>query len=173
MIGSVPEPAILQRPTGRFLVAHPAHFIALGGGAGLSPWAPGTMGTLVAIPIAWVLWTWTNDAVFLVTVLVALFGGAWAAQRTGSALGAADHGCIVIDEIAAFLLMLFFIGPHPMRVAFAFLLFRIFDIAKPPPIRAVDARFKNGIGVIADDVVAAVFALVVYAIVVRLTGWPR
>jgi phosphatidylglycerophosphatase A len=173
MIGAVPEPARLQRPTARFLFAHPAHFVALGFGAGLAPVAPGTAGTLVAIPIAWALAAWTSSVVFVMVIIAALLGGAWASQRTGAALGAADHGSIVIDEIAAFLLMLFLVGLSPQRVALAFVLFRIFDIVKPPPIRAVDARFKSGVGVMADDLIAAVFALVVFAIVVRLTGWPR
>jgi phosphatidylglycerophosphatase A len=173
MMDGVPEPARLQRPTLRFLFAHPAHFVALGFGAGLSRWAPGTAGTLVAIPIGWALATWTNDVVFVAAIIVALLGGAWAAQRTGGALGAADHGSIVVDEIAAFLLMLFFVGMSPQRVALAFALFRVFDIMKPPPIRAVDRRFKTGIGVMADDLIAAVFGLVVFALVVRATGWPR
>lgn len=161
-----------ERPTLAFMLAHPAHAVALGLGAGLSPFAPGTAGTLLAIPIAFALWRWTNDIVYLAVVLALLFGGAFAAARTGRALGRPDHGAIVIDEIAAFLLMLFFVGPQPARIAFAFVLFRAFDIAKPPPIRAIDARIKSGLGVMADDVVAAGFALLVFAAVVRLTGWP-
>lgn len=164
--------AMPQRPTPRFLFSHPAHLIALGFGAGLVPWAPGTFGTLLAIPIAYLLWSWTNDIGFLALVLAILFAGAWAAGHTGRALGTPDHGGIVIDEVAAFLLVLFFTGPFPSRIGFAFLLFRLFDIAKPPPIRTIDARMKSGIGVMVDDLVAAGFALVVYAIVVRLTGWP-
>lgn len=161
-----------QRLTLRFMLSHPAHVIALGLGAGLSPWAPGTFGTLLAIPIAYVLWSWTNDVGFLAIVLAMLFGGAWAAERAGRALGTPDHGGIVVDEVVAFLLVLFFTGPFPARIGFAFLLFRFFDIVKPPPIRTIDARMKTGIGVMVDDLVAAGFALVVYAIVVRLTGWP-
>jgi phosphatidylglycerophosphatase A len=166
------SPPAHGRPTLAFMLAHPAHIVALGLGTGLSPWAPGTFGTLLAIPLAFALWRWTNDALYLVAVLAVLVGGAWAAGRTGRALGAADHGCIVVDEVAAFLLMLFFVGPQPARIAFAFLLFRAFDIAKPPPIRAIDARMKSGAGVMADDLVAAGFALLVFAAVVRLTEWP-
>ena len=162
-----------QRPTLRFLLAHPAHFVALGFGAGLAPVAPGTFGTLIAIPIAYGLWSWTNDVGYLAVSIGLLFAGAWAAGRTGRTLGAADHGSIVVDEIVAFLLVLFFTGPFLARIAFAFLLFRVFDIVKPPPIRQIDARMKTGIGVMVDDLVAAGFALVVYAAVVRLTGWPE
>ena len=161
-----------QRPTLRFLLSHPAHLIALGFGAGLSPWAPGTLGTLLAIPLAFGLWKWANDVAFLAVVLVLLLGGAWASQRTGRALGAPDHGGIVIDEVAAFLLVLFFTGSQLSRIALAFVLFRLFDIVKPPPIRQIDARMKSGVGVMADDLVAAGFALVVYAAIVRVSGWP-
>jgi phosphatidylglycerophosphatase A len=160
------------RPTLRFMFSHPAHLVSLGFGSGLSPFAPGTFGTLVAIPIAHALWAWSNDVVFLAVTIALLFAGAWAADRTGAALGVADDGAIVVDEIVAFLLVLFFVGPDAGRIAFAFVLFRLFDIVKPPPIRAIDARMKTGLGVMVDDIVAAGFALVVYALVVRLTGWP-
>lgn len=158
--------------TFRFFVAHPAHIVALGFGTGLSPLAPGTVGTLFAIPLADWLRLMTNDAGYLLVVLLVILGGGLAAERTGRALGVPDHGGIVIDEIAAFLLILFFVGTDFRRIALAFALFRVFDIAKPPPIRAIDARMKNGIGVMLDDLVAAAFALLAFAIVVRLTGWP-
>jgi len=157
-------------PTWRFFIARPAHVVALGFGAGLSPWAPGTMGTLVAIPLAYALWASGGPVLFAAVIVVALVGGAWSAQITGDDLGVADHGSIVIDEVAAFLVVLFLVGPEPLRVAIAFALFRFFDIVKPPPIRAVDRRFKNGIGVMADDLVAAAFALVVFAVGARVLG---
>ena len=159
-----------ERLATRFLLSHPAHFIALGFGSGLAPFAPGTFGTLVAIPIALVLHAYGNDTAFVVAIAVAFVAGAWAAQITGKALGVPDHGSIVIDEIAAFLLVLFFVGVEPLRVAVAFVLFRIFDIVKPPPIRQLDAAFKNGVGVMADDALAALYTLVVFAIGHRLFG---
>lgn len=155
-------------PSVHFLFAHPAHFVALGAGAGLARYAPGTVGTLVAFPLAWLLRTYTGDTGFVLAICAALAGGAWAAQITGQALGVHDHGGIVIDEIAAFLLVLFLVGPDPRRQALAFLLFRAFDILKPPPIRAVDTALKNGIGVMADDVLAAGYALIVMALGQRL-----
>jgi phosphatidylglycerophosphatase A len=158
----------VARPDARFLIAHPAHFVALGFGSGLAPVAPGTWGTLIAIPIATLLWRTGSDAAFLLAVAILIAVGTWAAQVTSRNLGAHDHGSIVIDEIAAFLLMLFFVGPAPMGVAFAFLTFRIFDITKPPPIRAVDERWSGGIGVMADDLIAACYALIVFAVGVRL-----
>ncbi len=157
-------------PTIAFLFRHPAHFIALGFGAGLSPWAPGTLGTLLAIPMAlWLRW-YAGDIEYAV-VLVVLFGiGVWASQVTGRELGQPDHGGIVIDEVVAFLLVLFFTGITPERIALAFALFRFFDIVKPPPIRQLDARMKNGLGVMLDDLLAAGFTLLVFAVGQRLLG---
>lgn len=150
--------------TPRFCFAHPAHCIALGFGAGLSPVAPGTVGTLVAIPLAMLLRRATGDAGYIVAVVLLTLIGIWAAARTSRSLGVDDHGGIVIDEIAAFVALLFFVGDEIWRIAFAFALFRAFDIVKPPPIRWVDAHIKGGVGVMADDVVAAAFALVVYKV---------
>jgi phosphatidylglycerophosphatase A len=158
-------------PTVHFLFRHPAHFVALGGGAGLARHAPGTVGTLVAFPLAWLLREFTGDTGFVIAVCAALAGGVWAAQVTGQALGAADHGSIVIDEIAAFLIVLFLVGPDVRREALAFVLFRAFDILKPPPIRALDAALKNGIGVMLDDVLAAAYTLVVMAVGQRVLAW--
>ncbi len=158
------------RPTLRFLVQHPAHFLALGFGSGLAPFAPGTWGTLVAIPIAALLRLTGSDVAFLLAAGILVVAGAWAAETTSRHLGAPDHGSIVIDEIAAFLLVLFFVGADTARVAWAFLLFRLFDIAKPPPIGAIDRRWKNGWGVMVDDLVAAGYALVAFALGVRVLG---
>lgn len=157
-------------PSLGFLFRHPAHFIALGFGSGLAPVAPGTFGTLVAIPIAVVLRTHFSDTVFVAAIVVSALIGAWAAQVTGRSLGAADHGAIVCDEIVAFLLVLYFVGGDGVRVAFAFLVFRLFDIVKPPPIRQLEAALKNGVGVMADDLLAAAYTLMVLALFQRAFG---
>ncbi|MEO8538034.1 MAG: phosphatidylglycerophosphatase A [Betaproteobacteria bacterium] len=162
--------AAAPRPTAAFLVSHPAHFIALGFGAGLAPRMPGTIGTLVALPIAWALRAVGGDAIWLAAIAVLTVIGIWAAGVTGRHLGAPDHGAIVIDEIAAFLLVLFFFGADAMRDAIAFVVFRFFDIVKPPPIRQVDAALKNGVGVMADDFLAAGYALIVLAVTTRIAG---
>ena len=160
--------ASATRPTLSFLCAHPAHFIALGFGAGLAPFAPGTVGTLVALPIAWGLYAVGSDPLFIAVIAALLVAGTWASHVTGRDLGVADDGAIVIDEVAAFLLVLFFTGTDPLRQACAFVLFRIFDIAKPPPIGYIDATLKGGIGVMLDDVLAAAYTLLVLAIFQRL-----
>jgi phosphatidylglycerophosphatase A len=161
----------IARPTVAFLLRHPAHLIALGCGAGLAPVAPGTVGTLVAWPIAWLLDSYANTLGWLATIVAVAIVGAWAAGITARDLGVADHGSIVIDEIAAFLLVLFFAAADPARQALAFVLFRFFDVVKPPPIRQVDRAMKGGIGVMADDFLAAGYTLLVLAIVQRVIRW--
>jgi len=153
-----------------FLIRHPAHMIALGFGAGLAPAAPGTFGTLVALPIAVALWRQAGDAGFAIAIVVLFALGVWASTVTGRNLGVPDHGAIVWDEVVAFLLVLFFVGDDTVRVAVAFLLFRFFDIVKPPPIRQLDAALKNGFGVMADDILAAGYTLLVFALWHRLAG---
>ena len=157
-------------PTTAFLLAHPAHFLALGFGAGLMRVAPGTAGTLLAIPLALLLRRYTNDIGFIVTIVALFVAGAWAAQVSGRNMTDADHGAIVIDEVVAFLIVLFFVGDDWLRIAFAFLLFRFFDIVKPSPIRNLDASLKNGFGVMLDDVLAAAYTLLVLALWHRLFG---
>ena len=159
-----------ERPTVAFLLHHPAHFIALGAGAGLAPVAPGTFGTLLAVALALVLRAYSGDAAFVAAIVILFAVGAWASQVTGRNLGVPDHGAIVVDEIAAFLLVLFFVGADWTRVAFAFLIFRLFDIWKPPPIRQLDAAMKNGVGVMLDDLLAAGYTLIVFAIWQRAFG---
>jgi len=157
-------------PPLRFLFSHPAHFIALGFGAGLAPVAPGTFGTLVAIPMAMVLRANVQDPYFLAAIVVFALIGVWACGVTGRDLGVPDHGSIVWDEVVAFLLVLYFVGDDAFRVAIAFLLFRLFDIFKPPPIRQLDRAMKNGTGVMLDDLLAAGYTLLVFALWQRLVG---
>jgi phosphatidylglycerophosphatase A len=153
-----------RAPSLRFLVAHPAHFIALGFGAGLSPVAPGTAGTLLAVPLALLIRSLTGDLGYLLVVLAAFGVGVWAAGRTGRALGVADHPSIVWDEVVAFLLVLLVVGTEPLRMLLAFVLFRFFDIVKLPPASTIDREWHHGFGVMADDIVAAFYALVVFAV---------
>jgi len=154
---------LLTSPTLRFVYRHPAHFIAFGGGIGLSRVAPGTLGTLLALPLFnWLapqLAPWT----FLAVVVGLFWLGAWACNVTGRALGTADHGGMVWDEVVAFLLVLFFVPVNGYWQAFAFLIFRLFDIFKPPPIRYYDRVLKNGFGVMWDDLLAAGYTVLIIA----------
>ena len=155
---------LVLRPSWRFLLRHPAHFVAFGFGVGLAPVAPGTWGTLLALPVYWMIAP-RLDAVEFLLVLAALFGaGIWACEATGRAIGVPDHGGMVWDETVAFLLVLFFVPATLPWQAVAFLLFRLFDILKPPPIRYYERTFPTGFGVMLDDLVAAFYTLIVLAI---------
>ena len=148
-----------MRPSREFLFRHPAHLIAFGFGAGLMPKAPGTWGTLVAIPFYFFALYLGGTAAVLSCALV-LFGvGIWASAVAGKSLGVADHGGIVIDEIAAFVLVLAFTPTGLAWLVTAFVLFRLFDIFKPRPISYFDRTLKGGFGVMFDDFLAAIGAI--------------
>ena len=162
---------IIARPRARFAFSHPAHFIALGFGAGLSPFAPGTAGTLLAFPLWWLFGgsDGVHDPLLLLAVLAFLFGaGVWACGLTGRHLGVSDHGAMCWDEVVAFLLVLALVPDDPWWQAAAFFLFRAFDVVKPPPIRQLEMRFKGGFGVMFDDILAAGYTLLVLAIIKRV-----
>lgn len=158
-------PQVAARPGLRFVYARPAHCIAFAGGVGLAPFAAGTFGTLLAFPIHALLDAWADSAMQLIVLICFFIAGAWACDRTGRALGVADHGAMVWDETVAFLLVLFFTPPGWMWQILAFALFRFFDIAKPAPIRYFDRTLKNGFGVMFDDLLAAGYTLFALALV--------
>ncbi len=150
------------------MLGHPAHVIALGAGAGLVPRAPGTAGTLLAFPLYWGLAPYCAISTLLALIALGFVLGIWACERTGRALGAPDHGAMVWDEIVAFMLVLSFTPSGLFWQAFAFVLFRLFDILKPPPIRYFERRFKSGFGVMFDDVLAAAYTVLVLALFKQL-----
>ncbi len=152
-------------PTLRFLLAHPAHLVACGFGSGLSPFAPGTAGTLFAWLTFPLLRTACDDFQLLAVLVACFVGGVLAVHRTGADLGVVDHGSIVWDEIVPFWLVLFFCPPGWLWQTGAFLLFRLFDIVKPQPARYFDERVKNGFGVMSDDVVAGAYTILALAVV--------
>jgi len=155
---------LVARPSWRFVLSRPAHFIAFGFGIGLIPVAPGTCGTLLALPLYWLFQPEVAPLEFLLLVAL-LFGlGVWACEMTGRALGVHDHGGIVWDETVAFLLVLFFTPAAPVWQAAAFVLFRLFDILKPPPIRHYDRTLKSGFGAMLDDLMAAFYTLIILAL---------
>lgn len=136
---------------------NPVHLLAFGFGSGLAPWAPGTFGTLVAIPLWWGLaqtpW-WCYGAVTLLVALV----GVPLCGRTATDLGVHDHSGIVWDEIAGFLVTMAGAPVSLFSALGGFLLFRLFDIAKPWPIGWLDRRVKGGAGIMIDDLVAGLYA---------------
>ncbi|MEO8165457.1 MAG: phosphatidylglycerophosphatase A [Betaproteobacteria bacterium] len=156
---------LVARPSARWMLSHPAHLIAFGFGVGMMPFAPGTFGTLLAVPMhGWLLASLGAHA-YLALLPVLFVVGVWACQVTGKSLGVHDHGGMVWDETVAFLIVLYFTPASPLWQAFAFLLFRLFDILKPMPIRHFDRGLRNGLGVMFDDLLAAFFTLLC------LAGW--
>ena len=151
-------------PDARFLLAHPAHFIALGFGSGLAPVAPGTFGTLAAVALYWLLALVLPPLVIAFLAIPLFFLGVWACDVTGRHLGVQDHGSMVWDEIVAFLPLAALASASLALQLVAFGLFRLFDIWKPYPIRELERRVKGGLGVMIDDVVAAFYAYVVFVI---------
>jgi phosphatidylglycerophosphatase A len=145
-------------PNLKFLLANPAHFFALGFGSGLAPKAPGTFGTLVALPLFWLIakYSVSNQLIIIAALFII---GIYFCSVAGKNLGVSDHGAIVWDEIVAMMLVLAFTPLNWMWWLIAFLLFRLFDIWKPFPIRQLDAKLKNGFGVMFDDLLAAIYAI--------------
>jgi len=158
----------MRQPDLQFLFAHPAHFIALGFGSGLSPKGPGTAGTLAAWLLYPLLSAALPNAQLLGFLLTGFVLGVFAADRTGKALGVSDHGSIVWDEMVPFWLVLFLTPASLAWQAAAFVLFRFFDIVKPQPIGWADSKVKGGFGVMLDDVIAAGYTLLVLAVAMRV-----
>lgn len=164
-----------RKPTWRFMLSHPAHAIALGFGSGLSPVAPGTVGTL---------WAWVAFAVlephlsqwqWALLLGASLLVGWWACMLTARHMGVTDPGAIVWDEIVAFWIILWLVTPAGWWAQLgAFVLFRFFDAAKPGPVAWADALFKGrrgqpvgwaqGFGILFDDLIAALCSLLVIAL---------
>ena len=153
-----------RAPDARFLLSHPAHFIALGFGSGLAPAAPGTFGTLAGLALYWLLAQVAPPLVIAFLAIPAFFLGVWACERTGRDLGVQDHGAMVWDEIVAFLPLAALASTSLMLQAVAFVLFRVFDIWKPYPIRLVEKNVKGGMGVMVDDLMAGAYAYVAFVL---------
>jgi phosphatidylglycerophosphatase A len=150
-----------MRPAGISL-ANPAHFLALGFGSGLAPRAPGTWGTVAAIPL-FLLLDPLPMVGYLGVLLVAFGVGIWVCELTAKAMGVGDHPAIVWDEVVGFLVAMAAAPPGPLWILIGFLLFRGFDIWKPWPISMLDREVHGGLGIMLDDVVAGFFAFATIA----------
>jgi phosphatidylglycerophosphatase A len=150
---------LVKLPNVQFLLQHPAHFFGLGFGSGLAPKAPGTFGTLIGYPLFWLISVYALSTQLIIISALFLIG-IYFCGVTGKALGVSDHGGIVWDEIVAMMLVLAFTPNQWQWWIVAFLLFRLFDIWKPFPIRQFDAKLKNGFGVMFDDLLAAIYAII-------------
>jgi phosphatidylglycerophosphatase A len=145
----------------RQTLCDPAMLIATWFGAGLLPRAPGTWGSLAALPFAWLI-AWAAGPPGLVAAALVLFPiGCWAAAATARRLGIHDPAIIVIDEVAGQWLTLAAAPFDPLAYAAGFVLFRFFDVLKPWPVSWADRRIGGGLGIMLDDVLAAVYAALV------------
>ncbi len=150
----------------RTVLTDPVHFLAFGFGTGLAPKAPGTIGSLPGVLLFWL----TLDMGLYVQLAIAaalVVAGIWLCGESARRIGVHDHGGIVWDEIAGMYLSLFLAPVSLAGFAAAFVLFRVFDILKPWPIRDLDHRLRGGLGIMLDDLAAAVYALISLA----LYGW--
>ncbi|HZZ91098.1 MAG TPA: phosphatidylglycerophosphatase A [Usitatibacter sp.] len=151
-------------PDARFLVSHPAHFIALGFGAGLIPIAPGTWGTLLSWGLCAAAMLVVPPVVLAFAAIPLFFLGVWACEVTGRDLGVEDHGAMVWDEIVAFMPLAAIASAAWWLQAVAFVLFRVFDVWKPYPIGLVERNTRGGMGVMVDDAMAAAYAYLAFIV---------
>ncbi len=146
------------------MLRHPVHLLSLGFGSGCAPKAPGTMGTLVGVllylPMQLLAWPY-----YLALLLLLIGAGIWLCGQTAKALGVHDHPGIVWDEITGYLLTMLAAPKGVLWIILGFVLFRLFDIWKPWPIRLLDKQLKGGFGVMADDLLAAIFSLTIIQII--------
>jgi phosphatidylglycerophosphatase A len=149
--------------TPRQIISDPVLFLAFGFGSGLAKKAPGTFGTLAAVPVYLLLLPAGQVAYWIVTVLVSLIG-IWLCGVAAEKLGEHDFGGIVWDEIAGFLITLAFTPFSWQAMLAGFVLFRLFDIVKPWPIRWIDQKVTGGFGIMLDDIIAGFFAAGVMAL---------
>jgi phosphatidylglycerophosphatase A len=136
-------------------LTNPVHLLAVGLGSGLSPIMPGTMGSLLAIPIWWFCFQQLALGPYIVMLIVATILGVYFCQRTAVDMGVHDHGSIVWDEFVGMWITLMVIPLHNWQwIVLAFVLFRLFDMWKPWPIRYFDKHVHGGFGIMIDDVIA-------------------
>ena len=155
--------------TPKQILSDPVLFLAFGFGSGLAKKAPGTLGTLAAVPVYW-LFAQTNIFVYSLLTVAVTITGIWICGIAAEKLGEHDFGGIVWDEIAGYLITMWLVPFTWQAMVIGFLLFRVFDIIKPWPIKWVDQRVEGGFGIMLDDVLAGVFAGILVLLFIDL-GW--
>ncbi len=143
---------------------NPWHILSTGFGSGLFPIAPGTAGSLAALPFCYLL-SLTDAPVKILIIILSLFIGIYACQKTTDAIGVDDHGGIVWDEFVGMFISLSFVPNTLGWLIAGFVVFRVFDIWKPWPIRYIDAKLNGGLGIMLDDVIAGLFSLGILEII--------
>lgn len=146
------------------LLRSPKLLLAFGFGSGLSPKAPGTVGTLAAIPL-WLLISQLSPPLYWLLICLAFVFGIYLCGSAAKELNTHDHGGIVWDEFVGFWVVMPFIPPHAWSIVWGFALFRLFDIVKPWPINWLDKKIHGGLGIMLDDVVAGLYAAAAAALI--------
>ncbi len=141
---------------------HPISLISTWFGSGLIKFAPGTWGSLAALPFAWGISSYTGPTGLIIASLIAYGVGIWASGQYSTALGKEDPGAVVIDEVAGQWLALAFVPLSPVLFLISFLIFRFFDIVKVFPANWLDKNVKGGLGIMSDDMVAGLYALITF-----------
>ena len=154
------------------LLKDPGHFLALGFASGCAPMAPGTFGTLAAVPLCWLALQLPAPWYAGLTLVLVLLG-IYLCGRTAQALGAHDHPAIVWDELAGFFLTMLAAPKGWYWLVLGFVLFRLFDILKPWPVSLADRNLEGGFGIMADDILAGAYAWLVLQLIVYLMGEVR
>ena len=147
---------------------NPGHFLSLGFGSGLIKPAPGTWGTLAALPIWWFLLADLGIYMYISMLLITFMVGVFLCGYTAKALGTHDHGSIVWDEFVGVWIALAFMPKTWLGLLLAFALFRFFDILKPYPIKLLDKHVHGGFGIMIDDVLAGVFAWISFKLILYI-----
>ena len=147
----------MSQETNKIILSNPVHIFSAGFGAGLSPVAPGTVGTLFAIPVYLILASF-DTGIYISCVVLLFLTGCYTSRQTAQALGKHDHPGIVIDEIVGYLLAMLFVPVVWYWVIAGFLLFRVFDILKPWPVSLADRKIAGGVGIMLDDLLAAAYS---------------
>ena len=146
-----------------------AKWLSLGFGSGKAPVAPGTFGTLAAIPI-YLLVANASPTIYLLLTIIFFVIGIWACDKYSKYLGVHDHGSIVWDEVVGYLITMAFVVPDIVSVLLGFILFRLFDIWKPFPIKQLDEKVHGGLGIMIDDVLAGIYAALVLQLILHFAG---
>ena len=153
--------------TAKAILTNPIHCLAFGFGSGLAPKAPGTFGTLMAVPL-YILMAQLGWPIYALIVVVAFFVGVYLCGKTADDLGVHDHPGIVWDEFVGFWIAMFMAPAGWAWLLLGFALFRLFDIWKPWPIKHFDQNMTSGMGIMIDDVLAGIYALIVMQLVVAV-----
>ena len=147
----------MKKSTANFRLSNPVHFLALGFGSGLAPKAPGTFGTLAAVPL-FLLMAPLSNPIYLSLLVIMSIAGIYICGKAAEDAGVPDHGAIVWDEFVGLLITMFLMPVTWQTLLVGFVLFRLFDILKPWPISYIDKNCHGGFGIMLDDIVAGIAA---------------